>query len=96
MCAAACNPSHVAGAALVEAITNAVYEALMAPVAVNLKALPGLKDWTAAAPGQGRGVMTGAGECVGVCWGHSRDCVCPSHIAQRQQQQQHKGRVGVS
>jgi hypothetical protein len=60
-----------AGAALVETITNAVYEALMSPVATNLKALPGLKEWTAAAPGQGGGVMTGAGECIsiGMCVG---------------------------
>jgi hypothetical protein len=63
--AAAAAAAAAAGAAVVEAITNAVYEALLSPVVSNLQTLPGLKDWTAAAPGQS-GVMTGAGVCF---WG---------------------------
>jgi len=60
--AAVIAAAAAAGAALVESITNAVYEVLLSPVVVNLKTLPGLKEWTAAVGGQSSGVVTGAGE----------------------------------
>lgn len=60
--AAVVTTAAAAGAALVESITNAVYEVLLSPVVVNLKTLPGLKEWTAAVGGQSSGVVTGAGE----------------------------------
>lgn len=58
------QPFFPIGAALVESITNAVYEALMSPVMSNLRGLPQLREWTAAAPGAAGGVVTGAGAQV--------------------------------
>jgi hypothetical protein len=49
-----------AGGALCEAISSAVYDALLAPVVAALAPLPGLPDWAGA--GSGTGVMPGAGE----------------------------------
>ncbi|WIA21115.1 hypothetical protein OEZ85_005432 [Tetradesmus obliquus] len=52
----------VAGGALCEAISAAVYDALLAPVVAALAPLPGLPDWGGA--GSGTGVMPGAGAVV--------------------------------
>uniref|UniRef100_A0A383V7S2 Conserved oligomeric Golgi complex subunit 7 n=1 Tax=Tetradesmus obliquus TaxID=3088 RepID=A0A383V7S2_TETOB len=52
----------VAGGALCEAISAAVYDALLAPVVAALAPLPGLPDWAGA--GSGMGVMPGAGAVV--------------------------------
>ncbi|WIA41405.1 hypothetical protein OEZ86_004988 [Tetradesmus obliquus] len=52
----------VAGGALCEAISAAVYDALLAPVVAALAPLPGLPDWAGA--GSGTGVMPGAGAVV--------------------------------
>jgi hypothetical protein len=57
---AAAAAAAAAGGALCEAISAAVYDALLAPVVAALAPLPGLPDWAGA--GSGTGVMPGAGE----------------------------------